>query len=86
MGAVDRFLGAAAVMAVAAIATGGCGSTPDKQWYKAGGDYTVAEFERDRKACTRNRDLDEACLKERGWIAVSPDREVPVSKDPPKRY
>jgi hypothetical protein len=65
---------------------GGCAGEPDKQWYKPGGSYTVAEFEQDRKACTRSGELDEACLKDRGWIAVSPDRPAPAPKDSPKRY
>jgi hypothetical protein len=75
------------LMAIGVLLLGGCGSGPDKQWYKPGGTYTVAEFEHDRKACTVGRQLDEACLKARGWLAVSADRETPVSRDsPPKRY
>jgi hypothetical protein len=74
------------VTAAALLLAAGCAGQPDKQWYKPGGNYTVAEFERDRAACTVARALNEVCLKERGWIAVSPDRQAPTSKDPPKRY
>jgi hypothetical protein len=83
MSAVPRPLGA---ILTAALLIGGCASEPEKQWYKPGGSYTMAEFERDRAACTKSRALDEACLKERGWIAISGDRAAPAPKDPPKRY
>jgi hypothetical protein len=65
----------------------GCGGSTEKQWYKAGGSYTVAEFERDQRACTTNRVLDEQCLRDRGWIGLSPDRQEPVPPPQPrKRY
>jgi hypothetical protein len=62
----------------------GCGSSAEKQWYKAGS-YTVAEFERDRQACTKDRVLDERCLRERGWIGLSPDRVEPVAPPPSRK-
>ena len=74
------------MIALAAMGLAGCGSKPDKQWYKPGGSYTMAEFDRDRKACTKGGDVDESCLKERGWFSISPDRDAPVSKEPTKRY
>ncbi len=52
---------------------------PEKQWYKPGGNYTVAEFERDRRACTKDRVLDEQCLQQRGWIGLSPDPDRPIA-------
>jgi hypothetical protein len=52
-----------------------CASEPERQWYKPGGNYTVAEFQRDQAACTKNRVLDEECLKGRGWISISADKE-----------
>ena len=61
----------------------GCGSS-EKQWYKTG-NYTVAEFERDRRECTTNRVVDEGCLKQRGWIGLSPDRQEPVAPPPPRK-
>jgi hypothetical protein len=53
----------------------GCGSATDKQWYKPNIDYTAAEFERDRVACSpkKNNVLDEACMKARGWLPLSGD-------------
>jgi hypothetical protein len=49
-----------------------CASDAEKQWYKPG-PYTVAEFERDRAECTRSRQIDEVCLRERGWLTLSSD-------------
>ena len=40
---------------------GACSLDPEKQWYKPGGNYTAAEFDRDSKACTKSRVLDEEC-------------------------
>ena len=53
----------------------GCGHATDKQWYKPNVDYTTAEFERDRVACSPKKSniLDEACMKERGWLPLSGD-------------
>jgi hypothetical protein len=67
------------LLATLALGLGACSTEPEKQWYKSGGNYTVAEFRRDRDACTRNNVLDEECMKERGWIAISAD----IDKGPP---
>ena len=61
--------------AVAGLLTG-CGST-GKQWYKPNVEYTVAEFQRDRTACEKNGELDEECLRQRGWVSLSPDKDKP---------
>jgi hypothetical protein len=57
-----------------------CASPPDRQWYKPGGNYTVAEFQRDAAACTKNKNLDEDCLKQRGWVSLSGDAPPPRAK------
>ncbi len=72
MGAVARRIFLLAVLALSLTA---CASEPQKQWYKPGGNYTVAEFQRDETACTQNKVLDEECLKGRGWIAISADTD-----------
>ena len=67
------------------LATAGCKSAADKQWYKPGIAYTVAEFQRDEAECTKNRVLDEECLKQRGWVPLtsfSTEVEKPVSSGP----
>lgn len=53
----------------------GCWSgQAEKQWYKPNVEYTAADFERDRAACTdKKKVLDEACMKERGWVALGGD-------------
>ncbi len=58
-----------------ALVVFGCGKATDKQWYKPTVDYTAADFERDRVACTdkKSRALDEACLKGKGWLPLSGD-------------
>ena len=73
------------LLAIAALSLGGCASEARKQWYKPGDNYTVAEFQRDRTACTKNDILDEACLRERGWVAITADDDkgpapIPTSK------
>ena len=61
------------LLAITTLALGACASEAGKQWYKPGDKYTVAEFQRDQTACTKNRVLDEACLRERGWVAITAD-------------
>ena len=61
-----------------------CASSP-KQWYKPNVEYTVAEFQRDRTACERNGQIDEECLRQRGWVSLTPDKDkappsIPTSK------
>ena len=72
-------------LAVAVLSLNACSSEPDKQWYKPGRNYTVAEFQRDETECTKNRTLDEECMKERGWVAISADTySVPPMKGGPQ--
>lgn len=76
---------AVTAMLAMSVALGACtvGNT-DRQWYKASGDYTSAEFDRDRRSCTQNRQLDEDCLRERGWTSLSGDIDPvkPVAPTP----
>ena len=53
-------------------AAAGCGTT-ETQWFKPGQNYTVAEFQRDHKACTKKGELDEGCMRQRGWVSLSGD-------------
>ena len=58
-----------------------CGSG-EKQWYKPNTEYTVAEFQRDRAACEKSGQLDEGCLRQRGWVSLTPDKDKPLPPVP----
>jgi len=73
---ISRFaLGSLVACALAAGVVAGCSSDRGVQWYKPNVDYTVADFQRDRKACEKNDKIDAACLRERGWLPLSADKE-----------
>ena len=72
MGAVMR---SSLLLLTAVVALAACASGSEKQWTKPGGDYTTAEFQRDRVACTKDKVLDEDCLRQRGWISLSADAD-----------
>src|SRR5262249_32841552 len=57
------------------LALSACRRATDKQWYKPNSDYTTAEVERDRVACTPKgtNALDEPCMLDRGWLPLSGD-------------
>ncbi|HSL50042.1 MAG TPA: hypothetical protein VK878_13320 [Candidatus Deferrimicrobiaceae bacterium] len=80
MAAVIRRSGALFIL-VAALILVGCSSERDRQWYKPATNYTVAEFTRDRDECTKARVLDEQCMKQKGWVPLTADRDP--SKTPP---
>jgi hypothetical protein len=67
-------------LALTVLSLAACASEQEKQWYKPGRNYTVAEFDRDQAECTKNKVLDEQCLKDRGWVAISADQD----KGPPR--
>ena len=54
----------------------------EKQWYKPNAEYTVAEFQRDRTACEKNGQIDEECLRQRGWVSLTPDKDKPPAALP----
>jgi len=62
------------LLVVASVVLVGCSSERDRQWYKPGANYTVAEFTRDRDECTKGRELDEQCMKQKGWVPLTADR------------
>ena len=68
------------LLVIVLLPLSGCSLTPEKQWYKPDSSYTVADFQRDRAACTKDRVLDEECLKSRGWISLSGDDEKPAPR------
>ena len=60
----------------------GCGSDRDRQWYKPNANYTVDEFKRDRDSCTKDKELDEACMKQKGWVPLTSDRPTAPKAEP----
>ncbi len=65
--------------------TFGCGTGDERRWQKMGVEYTTAEFNRDVDACTRNKKLDDECMKARGWVPMNPDRPAPTPSPTPPR-
>ena len=71
------------LLVIASFLPVGCSSERDRQWSKPGGNYTTAEFNRDRDECTpKGKELDEQCMKNRGWVPLTSDREPPSSVKP----
>ena len=63
-------------LAMTALSLCACSSESEKQWYKPGRNYTVADFQRDQAECTKGKVLDEDCMKDRGWVAISGDKDT----------
>jgi uncharacterized protein YcfL len=78
-GIITRVIRQCCLLAVvASFLLVGCSSERDWQWYKPNTNYTVAEFQRDRDQCTKDRALDDQCMKQRGWVPLTSDREPPT--------
>jgi hypothetical protein len=54
----------------------GCGGIDDRQWMKVDGGYTKEEFRRDYQDCTKNGKVEDPCMRARGWVTVSGQREL----------
>jgi hypothetical protein len=61
----------------------GCAERP-KEWMKVNREYTTADFRRDYSDCTRKGDLDEECMKSKGWVTVTPAKDD--TKTAPDNY
>jgi hypothetical protein len=71
------------VIVVSAVTLSGCAASDDREWMKVNQRYTKEEFQRDHRECSRKGDLDEACMRQRGWVAVNPTRSAgPKPPDP----
>ena len=82
-GMIARCLGIA--LASILVLAGCAGERDARQWMKLNHDYTTEEFRRDHAACTTNKRLDEACMRSRGWVDVSPSKEEKVTVEPEQR-
>jgi hypothetical protein len=67
---------------VFAAALAGC--AVDKQWMKVSEPYTTAEFRRDYAECSKKSgDLDESCMRARGWVEMKPSKGDRAADAPP---
>lgn len=73
------------LLIVTAGLAAGCSSERDRQWYKPSVNYTTEEFKRDRDACTSKKTdvLDEACMRQKGWVPLTSDRPANTPKPEP---
>jgi hypothetical protein len=69
------------VTLITLLVLAGCASD-EREWMKLSEKYTIAEFRRDHAACSKAGKLDDACMRERGWVAVSPSGTPETPKDP----
>jgi hypothetical protein len=70
------------LFAIAVLVTG---CAVDKQWMKVGESYTTAEFRRDYAECskTKSGELDEDCMRGKGWVEMSPTKADRAANAPP---
>jgi hypothetical protein len=70
------------ILVVIGIVAAGC--TVDKQWMKVGESYTTAEFRRDYADCSKKSgDLDEDCMRAKGWVEMKPTKADRAADAPP---
>ena len=71
------------LIVLSALGLAGCGAHDPREWMKVDRGYTKEEFQRDYRECSRKGDLDDACMKQKGWVAVNPAKsEKPKDVDP----
>lgn len=69
------------LVVLAALGTFACGAVDNREWMKVNQPrWTKQEFVRDHKECSRDRKLDEPCMRQRGWVPVNPSK---ADSDPP---
>ena len=64
-----------------AIVAAGCGGD-EREWMKLNEKYTREDFKRDWGECSAKGELDEECMKARGWVSVTPPRAEQKKEDP----
>jgi hypothetical protein len=76
----------APLVALACLGLVACGSLDSREWMKIDQRDTKADLQRDHKACSKKGDVDESCMRQRGWVPVNPTKEeAPKSMDPLSR-
>jgi len=57
--------------------------TDSKDWMRVGDQkFTKAEFQKDYRECIKDRAVDETCMHERGWVAVTPSKGEGPTPEP----
>ena len=51
-----------------------CSGLDSREWMKVNQRYTKEEFQRDHKECSREEKAFEGCMRQRGWVPVSPSK------------
>jgi hypothetical protein len=61
----------------------GCAAHDDREWMKTGTErYTREDLQRDHRECSKRGDLDDACMRQRGWVPVNPTKSEAQRPDP----
>ena len=71
------------LVALSLLSLAGCGAHDAREWMKVNQPYTKQEFQRDHKECSRKGDLDDACMRQRGWVSVNPSKSEPQKSPDP---
>ena len=70
------------------LALAACNAPAERQWMKVNERYTTEQFRQDYAACSPKGDLDDACMRDRGWVEVTrskTERDTdPRAAPPPK--
>ena len=69
-----------------AVVVAGCASDDEREWMKIGEKYTTEEFRRDYAECSKGSNLDEECMKSRGWVAVTAPKQEDKPFSDPRRH
>ena len=73
----------AVLITLAVLPFAACSAHDDREWMKVNQRYTKQEFQRDHKECSRKGDLDDACMRQRGWVSVNPSKSEPQKSPDP---
>jgi hypothetical protein len=74
------------LLGLGALSLAGCSAHDEREWMKVDRRYSNEDLQRDYRDCSRRGDLDDACMRQRGWIPMSPTKEEPPrSLDPLQR-
>ena len=78
----------AVLLGTAVLALTACSAVDEREWMKVNQKYTQEEFRKDYRECTRKDGVDEACMRQRGWVAVNPSKSEAPPPPPktPSRY